>query len=143
MTGPPHPNLARMAGADDEIVARRARGEMSPGQAQREVEALVARDDNGIRWSISPTTGRWQYRALNGELENADPPSSGLPGVTPWQMGSGAPGDPDQHLSLLFHSSLQAAPQPRQSRSRAVRGIVAAALAAGAVLSLVMWVLRP
>lgn len=78
MTAPLHPNLARIAAAYDEVQARASRGEISVTQAKAEVMHLVARDDEGVLWSIDPSSGQWLRRTLAGKLELDTPPTYGV-----------------------------------------------------------------
>lgn len=75
---PLHPNLARLAAAYDNVIERYSRREINPNQARSDILALVARDDNGVQWSIDPDSGDWCYRNLRGQLVVGDPPSYGL-----------------------------------------------------------------
>lgn len=75
---PLHPNLARLAAAYDNVIERYSRREINPNQARSDILALVARDDNGVQWSIDPDSGDWCYRNLKGQLVVGDPPSYGL-----------------------------------------------------------------
>lgn len=88
-TRPLHPNLAKLAANYDEIIERYANGTLGAVAAQREIAALVARDDEGILWSIDPTTGDWLRKTRSGELVPGEPPAYGLETATPHDI-SGA-----------------------------------------------------
>lgn len=75
---PLHPNLARLAAAYDEIIERFSNRQLSPTQARSEIMRLIARDDNGVQWSIDPDSGEWRYRNFSGDLVVSDPPAYGL-----------------------------------------------------------------
>ena len=129
-----HPNLARIAAAYDDIVARHGRGELSAAQAQRAVAALVARDDNGVQWKIDELTGRWKYRESSGEYVPAQPPSSGVASLTPWQAGPGYGDNPDDRIVFTEVSS---APPPEAPPQRS-RALLAVSFTILAVLALVI-----
>lgn len=78
MHQPLHPNLARLAAAYDEIFERWSRGLIDAARARAEISALVARDDEGILWSISPDSGQWRRRTRSGDFVEDTPPSFGL-----------------------------------------------------------------
>lgn len=86
---PLHPNLAKLAASYDEIIERYAQGSISAAAAQREVASLVARDDEGVQWSIDPFTGEWMRKTREGNLVAGEPPSYGLETATPYDI-SGA-----------------------------------------------------
>lgn len=98
---PLHPNLARIAAEYDEIVGLFQRGQMTATQANAKIQALVARDDAGVEWSIDTATGSWQYRSTTGEVLAGDPPTWGLAGATPRDFGSLHGKDPDARVD--FH----------------------------------------
>lgn len=95
-----HPNLARVAVAYDEILVEFSRRVTTPQEARRRVLALVARDDNGLEWSIDPENGRWQYRTHWGELITADPPAYGVVGLTPHALGAGNAHDSEDRINF-------------------------------------------
>lgn len=101
MPNPLHPNLARLAAAYDEIIERHRTGRISARQAYGEVSALVGRDDSGLLWTIDPSSGRWSFRSLNGELVASEPPRFGIASPTPAELGAGGPGDLDQRISFF------------------------------------------
>lgn len=94
-----HPNLARIAAAYDEIIMAFGSGLVSAPQARARIEALTARDDNGVEWSIDPDNGDWRYMTRDGRFEYADPPTWGLATLTPHDLGSGSK-DPDTRISF-------------------------------------------
>jgi hypothetical protein len=81
-----HPNLARLAAAYDEIFTRWSRGQIDAAIARQEIAALVARDDDGILWSIDPESGEWLRRTITGELVPGTPPTYGLATPTPHDL---------------------------------------------------------
>lgn len=101
MTQPLHPNLARLAAAYDEIFTRWSRGQIDAAAARQEIAALVARDDDGILWSIDPESGAWLRRTLSGELVQGTPPSYGLATPTPHDLSQNASSfNPDTAIHL-------------------------------------------
>lgn len=84
-----HPNLARVAAAYDEVLLEFQQGRIVPSEARRRILALVARDDNGLEWSIDPDTGRWRYKSHFGGYTLGDPPGYGVLTATPHDLGSG------------------------------------------------------
>ncbi len=101
MSQPLHPNLARLAAAYDEIFTRWSRGQIDAAAARQEISALVARDDDGILWSIDPESGAWLRRTLGGDLVPGTPPSYGMATPTPHDLShnSGA-FNPDSAIHL-------------------------------------------
>lgn len=73
-----HPNLARIASHYDNIVERFRNQQIDATRARSEILSLVARDDNGVQWSLDPDTGEWYYRNIKNQLVKSDPPSYGL-----------------------------------------------------------------
>jgi len=102
MSKPLHPNLARLAASYDEIIERYANGALSAAAARAEIATLVARDDDGILWSIDPDSGQWLRRTRSGDLVPGEPPSYGLATPTPHDL-SGDTGSfrPDSRID--FH----------------------------------------
>ena len=98
---PLHPNLARIAARYDELAAEVASGRISSLEGRRRIEALVAKDDNGVEWFIDAETGTWRYRALDGRSVPADPPMWGMASATPRDFGSQGPVDVDHRVE--FH----------------------------------------
>lgn len=76
-----HPNLARIAVEYDDARNRCIQRRISEAQFRREAEALVARDDEGVQWTIDPQTGQWMYLDRRGERVPGTPPTAGV--VTP------------------------------------------------------------
>jgi hypothetical protein len=150
-----HPNLARVAAAYDEILVEFNRGVIPPQEARRRVLALVARDDNGLEWSIDPESGQWRYRTHWGDLILADPPAYGVVGLTPHALGAGNARDADERLNFYevdqtalyapgsLRGSTMLRPEPaRGSRNmnRLVAGaVLAASAAAAAAATLLMF----
>ena len=90
MDGTLHPALARIAASYDEIVLEFQQGRLTAPESRRRITALVARDDNGVEWSIDPDSGRWRYRTKWGEFAYADPPGFGMVPVTAHDLGAGS-----------------------------------------------------
>jgi len=74
-------------------------GLLSAPQSLARIEALTARDDNGVEWSIDPENGDWRYTTREGGFAYAEPPSWGLATLTPHDLGSGSK-DPDARITL-------------------------------------------
>lgn len=73
-----HPNLAKIAAAYDDIIDRMNRHMLSHTAARSQIAQLEARDDDGTRWSIDPTSGAWVRKTAFGDLEfDATPPTFG------------------------------------------------------------------
>lgn len=100
MDRPLHPNLARIAAAYDEVVLDFQQGRIQAAEARRRILALVARDDNGIEWSLDPDSGRWRYRTKWNDFAHGEPPSYGVLTPTPHDLGSGTGKSPDERLTL-------------------------------------------
>jgi hypothetical protein len=98
---PLHPNLARIAARYDEIATDVTSGRISSVEGRRRIGTLVAKDDNGVEWSIDPESGNWRYRTLDGRFVPADPPMWGMASATPRDFGSQHPVDVDQRIE--FH----------------------------------------
>lgn len=97
-----HPNLARIAAVYDDVVAGFARGELSPDEARHRISSLVARDDQGITWCISPNDGQWYRVTVTGELVADTPPEAGVATYTGWDLsGDGRLDDP--RLRIVDH----------------------------------------
>ena len=100
---PLHPNLARLAAAYDDITQRFARGQLTATQANSAIMALVARDDEGVHWSIDPSSGDWLRRTRTGDLVPGTPPSYGVATPTAHDLTHDSGGfNPDQHIT--FHA---------------------------------------
>jgi hypothetical protein len=115
MDRPLHPNLARIAAAYDDVMTEFRGGRLSPAEARRRVLILIARDDNGLEWSINPDTGGWQYRNQFGEMMSANPPAYGVAGFTPGDLGSGLHDDPRVRLYEVDQEALRSEGQLRGS----------------------------
>jgi len=103
MSEPLHPNLARMAARYDEIFQRWSSGHIDATQAKTEIASLVARDDEGVLWSINPVTGGWLRKNLNGEIVEGTPPTYGLATPTAHDISSNPNSfNPDNRIS--FHA---------------------------------------
>lgn len=147
MPSPLHPNLARLAAAYDDVMERYARRQLTPGQARDQILALVARDDNGVLWSISPDTGRWQYRNSRDELVAAEPPAYGFASLTAHDLGSGHDiYNPDRRIGFyevddsLLHApgSLAGSTRVTPRRTLPRRALLVAAAVILAVAALVV-----
>lgn len=154
MSEPLHPNLARIAAAYDEVQARASRGEISAVQARAEIMHLVARDDEGVLWSIDPSSGQWLRRTISGTLTPDTPPSYGVATPTAHGLTRRPTGvfNPDSRLllsdvdeaSLLGSRSLRGAtrrPSTLPEGSSSKRRAALAALAALAVVTAALSVL--
>jgi len=117
MDRPLHPNLARIAAAYDDVMTDFRAGRITPAEARRRVLTLIARDDNGLEWSIDPDTGGWQYRNQFGEMASANPPAYGVAGFTPGDLGGGRRDDPRVRLYEVDQDALRSEGQLRGSTS--------------------------
>jgi len=130
MDRPLHPNLARIAAAYDDVMADFRAQRIGPAEARRRVLTLLARDDNGLEWSIDPDTGAWRYRNQFGEMVTANPPAYGVAGFTPTDLGAGRGDDPRVRFYEVDQDALRAEGQLRGStgvverRTDQVRGVV-------------------
>ena len=95
-----HPNLARVAAEYDEVLLAFQQGRIAPNEARRRIMALVARDDNGLEWSIDVETGKWRYRTHFGSFALGDPPAYGVLAPTPHDLGSGTRLPSDDRVAL-------------------------------------------
>ena len=89
MDKPIHPNLARIASRYDAIIFARRSGQIAETDAYTRIKSLVAKDDFGVEWSISPETGEWRYRDKWGDYYYAPPPEYGMVSATPYDLQSG------------------------------------------------------
>lgn len=89
MDKPIHPNLARIASSYDAIILARRSGQIAETDAYTRIKSLVAKDDFGVEWSISPETGEWRYRDKWGDYYYAPPPEYGMVSATPYDLQSG------------------------------------------------------
>jgi hypothetical protein len=81
-----HPNLARIAAAYQQILGRLSRDELDLVHAHSEIRDLIARDDQGVQWTINPRDGGWLFLSRNGEWMPATPPRSGFATMTPHDL---------------------------------------------------------
>lgn len=145
-----HPNLARIAASYDLIVERFRRGELSAQEADTHIRSLVARDDDGVVWSIDPSSGAWLRETVSGEQVQDTPPGYGVVTVTPFDV-SDPQGvyNPDHRVRfapvdesrLLGEGSLRGSTRRRDPRPQAAgfdrrRVFIAAAWATLALSSL-------
>lgn len=117
---PLHPNLARLAAAYDQIIERFSRGELDAMAAKAAISTLVARDDEGVQWSIDPASGEWLRRTRTGEVVPGSPPAFGLATPTAHDLTRG--GDvfnPDTRIA--FTEVDESLLYPPQSLSGATR----------------------
>ncbi len=89
MNKPMHPNLARIASIYDTVILARRNGQMSETDAYKRIDSLIAKDDFGVEWSISPETGEWRYRDRWGDYYYENPPEYGMVSATPYDLHSG------------------------------------------------------
>lgn len=75
---PLHPNLARLAATHDDIMKEWEAKRISDREAHTKISALVARDDNGVQWRISVTTGDWERNTKSHGWVEGVPPTFGL-----------------------------------------------------------------
>ncbi len=103
MEQPLHPNLARIAAAHAAVRANLNSGRISTSEARAQVAALVARDDQGILWSVDYATGVWMRRTRTGQLVADTPPSYGLATPTPFDVSTPASGvrNPDGQITRV------------------------------------------
>ena len=98
---PLHPNLARLAAAYDDIVARFGRNEITAPEARGRIAALTARDDTGVMWSIDPDTAEWRFQTRTGELQLGKPPTYGLATPTAFDLShSSGAFNPDERINF-------------------------------------------
>jgi hypothetical protein len=90
-------------------------GRISPAEARRRVLTLIARDDNGLEWSINPDSGGWQYRNQFGETISGNPPTYGVAAFTPTDLGGGRGDDPRVRLYEVDQEALRVEGQLRGS----------------------------
>jgi hypothetical protein len=85
-----HPNLARLAASYQQILGRLQRNEVDLPHAHVEIRELVARDDEGVQWTINPVDGGWLFLSRSGEWLPATPPESGFATITPHDLRAAA-----------------------------------------------------
>lgn len=122
-----HPNLAKLAASYDELLERYANGHLSAAAARSEIATLVARDDDGILWSIDPDSGQWLRRTRSGNLVPGEPPTYGLATPTPHDL-SGNPNAfvPDSRIDhYLVENEAQYNPGQFTGVTRSPRVLVA------------------
>jgi hypothetical protein len=100
MAQPLHPNLARIAVAYDDIFSQWESGRIDAAEAHRRIIALVARDDDGVLWTINPTTGAWMRRTLDGQTVEATPPAYGYATPTPHDLSDSDIDNPDRRITF-------------------------------------------
>jgi hypothetical protein len=112
-----HPNLARIAASYDLIVERFRRGEFSAQEADTHIRALVARDDDGVVWSIDPSSGAWLRETVAGEQVQDTPPAYGVVTVTPFDVS-----DPQGVYNPDHRVRFAAVDEPRLVGEGSLRG---------------------
>lgn len=114
-----HPNLAKIAAAYDDIHRRFTLGQLDARRAQTEIAALVARDDEGVLWSIDPATGDWRRRARNGQLVADNPPGFGLATPTAADVSGNGDFNPSSHIAFIeVDDNLLTPPDPLSGATR-------------------------
>lgn len=140
-----HPNLARIAASYQQILGRISRGEIDLVRAHGEIRELVARDDQGVQWTINPRDGGWMFLSRNGQWMPADPPREGFATMTPHdlrEMNQQMPVayNPDWDITMekatAQHGATHATALVPGSKKR-VRILVAAMAAIG--LAILVW----
>lgn len=86
---PLHPNLARLAATYDQVSSDWAAGRITLAAAQQRLSSLIARDDQGARWRLDPSSGEWQRQNADGSWEEAPPPTWGLSTPDGWDLSGG------------------------------------------------------
>lgn len=81
-----HPNLARIAVRYQELVDAYARQEIDAAEAGVRMRELVARDDDGVQWTVNPRDGGWLRCTVWGEWVPGDPPRAGFATITAWEL---------------------------------------------------------
>jgi hypothetical protein len=117
-----HPNLARLAAVYDDIIERLGRRELNNTQARAEMLTLIARDDNGTQWRISPTDGTWQYQTRFGDWVAGTPASYGYATPTAFDVSRGSTAvNPDKRISFqAIDESLLHAPDALAGATRRI-----------------------
>lgn len=145
-----HPALARLAVAYDDIRRRAEYRELSVPEATALMRELVARDDQGVQWTINPATGAWERRQLDGTWVPAAPPMSGVLLPTPHdlapsrnigpdgmlmftQVPKGLEGEPSSLVGALRVTTTTGGPASDRPRRRGALVAVAAAVAVAVV----------
>lgn len=81
-----HPALAQLATTCRKIISLYNGGRLSVEETRRQLAELVARDDDGVLWTLD-AGGSWLRRTLAGEWVPGVPPSYGLLPPTPTELG--------------------------------------------------------
>jgi hypothetical protein len=149
-----HPNLARVAAAYDWVMTRHQRGELSQTEALEQLSELVARDDQGVQWSLNPVSGNWQRKERSGRWVEDAPPAFGLRTPTPHDFRPAADGafnpesrlhyaevdldkvyDPNSVVGSTQRSFVAGLSRAAKSRAGRVKIAVVALVVAGACLA--------
>jgi hypothetical protein len=96
-----HPNLARLAASYDDVMERYGKNQLSEDEAKRLIRNLVARDDQGIQWSIDPDDGQWFRYTLKGAKVKDTPPEAGIATHTGWDISGGGDKLADPRLRVV------------------------------------------
>jgi hypothetical protein len=88
-----HPNLARVAVEYQRVCERYARREIDETAANREIRNLIARDDEGVAWTVNPRDGGWVYWSVRGEWVGGEPPRAGVASLSAYDFRG--PGEVD------------------------------------------------
>lgn len=92
-----HPELARVAVLYQSLIQDHLSGRIDSNTATVRARELVARDDNGVRWTINPRDGGWLREDRNGTWVPAEPPTSGIAQLSPWELSQTR--NPDDSIS--------------------------------------------
>jgi hypothetical protein len=109
-----HPNLARVAVAYQDLVQRFAYGRIDATQASVQARELVARDDDGVMWTINPRDGGWLRCSAFGEWAPGEPPRHGFTTLSAWEL-SGRTG---VDTALVFEVVPDSAPEGLRGATR-------------------------
>jgi hypothetical protein len=97
-----HPNLAVLAADYDAIYDQWRLGQLDSREAKQRLARLVARDDEGVLWRLSPEDGRWLRQTRDLTWVPGEPPTAGVPSLTGWDVsGRSHVGDPRHRI---FHA---------------------------------------
>lgn len=134
-----HPNLARIARRHDQIIRDFGAGKIDSRQATELISKLEARDDQGVKWRISPRDGLWYRQTVDGRMVRDNPPTSGVPTASPENYSPFAVSDdqnfiirPSDELLPVTHPERDTRPpsSPSNQSSPLVSALVAIAVAA-------------
>jgi hypothetical protein len=83
---PLHPALAELKLAHRQVLTQFAAGRLSAEQTRAQLSELVARDDDGVIWTLD-ASGTWLRRRRDGQWVPGRPPAYGLRPPTPAELG--------------------------------------------------------